>query len=297
MRRILAFGSATLRQQFEIEESGVVVGRFRFDTGDGIFSPEQVVEFQQALRDAASPLQLGNWTLALTFEHMGLRHFAAGQTKAALAAFDRLAREFPQESLRQSQLAEALANCGFGALAREHARRAIALAPNHAQSHEWLYLILTRDLLGRQYATGFDWPGARAAIEEAGRLEPSNLNHRWSLAIHLEHGRSGWRYASDAPLAEAADIYEKLSKTIRPGSSAPCWKRSWPAETRSAMPFACLPVRRNPIATLRQSGICNESWPEPGSRCVRINTRRCECRMSPRCSPRRASSSSVMCES
>ncbi|HLQ43872.1 MAG TPA: hypothetical protein VK137_04020, partial [Planctomycetaceae bacterium] len=206
---------AKFQQKISVEDSGVIAVDVRLDTGDGIFSAEQVEEFRSVLAEVTDAANSRDWIVPLQFEHRGLQHFAAGRFKDGLSEFRQYVSQFPGEAVRHLHLADALLTCGFGTLARERARRAVELEPKSARMRQGLHRVLTHDEFGRLFRPGFDWLGAQAAIDEAIRLDPAAHEHRWSLAILLEHDRDGQRYGVDAKLSEAADLCEKISRSMK----------------------------------------------------------------------------------
>ena len=110
------------------------------------------------------------------------------------------------------QLAQALLSAGLGEQARALAKEATAREPGSALAFSTLGSVLKHDLIGRPFKKGMDYEGAITAYKKAVTLDPKDTLNRANLALLLEHGPDGTRYAENARLKEAVAEFRELKK-------------------------------------------------------------------------------------
>src|SRR5262249_34324125 len=92
--------------------------------------------------------------------------------------------------------------------------------PGSSLAFTSLGLVLSCDLIGREFEKGFDFAGSEAALRKAKELDPSNIEAKVGLAILLEHNAQGVRYASDSRLDEAITEYRAVQRELVNGQLA-----------------------------------------------------------------------------
>ncbi len=119
--------------------------------GEACLARNQAAGAMEAYQTAAklAPSDLGSWF------GLGNGHFAAGQWREAVAAYDRALALDPAHALVHQNRARALDLAGDSALAAQGYRRALELAPGNAMAAGQFAMMLIR--------TG-DLPGARALL-------------------------------------------------------------------------------------------------------------------------------------
>ena len=200
-------GTTTLTKEYAAEPDGVVVAKYRFDSGKRRLTPAEFEETRIALSKAIDERQI-----TLGFDSIGQARLNAGDVRGALDEFRRLAALHPKEAQHHIEIARALLTGGLGEAARDEARRAVAIEPNSAAAHYALGTILEYDLVGRPFHTGFDLGAAVTAQRKAKQLEPTDLTHRLELAEILSYGDDGFRFGRHNHLAEAIDEYKAILK-------------------------------------------------------------------------------------
>ena len=203
---IAQLGTTMLSKEYSIDSDGVVVAKFRFDSGKRRLTPGEFESTRVSLSKAIDQ------AIHLGFDSIGQAKLNAGDVRGALDEFRRLAALHPKEAQHHRELARALLAGGLGEAAREEARRAVAVEPNSARAHFTLGTILEHDLIGRAFHTGFDLAGALAEIRKAVQLDGTDLERRLELAALLTMGEDGFRHGRGNHLAEAIDEYKKVFK-------------------------------------------------------------------------------------
>jgi Flp pilus assembly protein TadD len=203
-------GPALVTEKYSQAPDGSVTGVLRFDTLKRRYTAAEVEAFRAGLKE-----YLSSPATSVHFEQIGFELLRAGRVKEALETFRALAASHPKaEALHHAQMAHALAEAGLGEAAREEARRAVALEPNSAGAYKTLAWVLSRDLLGREFAKGYDRDGAEAAYRKAKELDPDDKATVGNLAILLEHDPDGTRYGTDAKMDAAIREYESIKDKL-----------------------------------------------------------------------------------
>ena len=198
-------GTARLTTEVAATDAGEVTVRAVFGSGPRRLTPAQLTELRAALREVVD-----DGTLVLRFQHVGEAHLAAGRVGEALRELRRLAELEPGEALHFTRVARGLLAAGLGEAARREARRAVELDPASDLTHQTLGLVLSRDLIGREFAPGMDAEGAERAWLKAKELDPDNSQNRVNLAVLYEHDDEGIRYGARARLDDAIAEYRSL---------------------------------------------------------------------------------------
>jgi len=206
----LPLGTATITKQYTVQDDGIVLADFKFESGPRRITPAQFEELRKAVvKLDKEPAYL------LTFDQIGRKHLDAGDVGKAVAEFRRIAQLHPREALHHTDIAKALLAGGMGAAARREAKLATEIEPKSARAWATLGLILVHDLIGREFHPGCDRKASIDAYRKAKALAPTEVPIRGELATVLLHGDDGTRYGNGAPLNEAIDEYLALKKDIK----------------------------------------------------------------------------------
>jgi Flp pilus assembly protein TadD len=201
----LTLGPATLSRSYQKNADGSVDARFVFTVEKQRLTSADLESFRKAraLYDAED-VEL------VEFEHEGQQAIEARQSVKGMEIFRKLAEADPKSSTALLRWAANLVDMGFGKMAREKARSAVALAPDNAVAHRTLGIILERDEFGRHLHAGYDREGARAAYRKAAELDPSDVFSKVEAALLLEYDLQGGRYGRDAELDRAVTEYDAI---------------------------------------------------------------------------------------
>ncbi|HEX3528841.1 MAG TPA: transglutaminase domain-containing protein, partial [Thermoanaerobaculia bacterium] len=205
--RVRHFGPATLSEEYAVADDGALTATLRFEIDKRRLTAAEFDALRDGVREASKESPL-----LLKFEQVGEAHLAAGRVREGIAELRRLAGLEPKKALPRMRLARALLAGGMGEVAREEARRAVALEPAFGPAYSTLAWILQHDEVGRSFGKGFDRAGAIAAYRKAKELEPKEDAIRVNLAILLEYDDKGRHYAVD--LAPAIDEYRALQADL-----------------------------------------------------------------------------------
>jgi tetratricopeptide (TPR) repeat protein len=203
--KMTKLGMATLVEEYDAPEKGVITADLRFDTGPGTLSAEQAV----AMRDAVLEFDKRDY-VGVYFDQVGAKALAGGHIRAALDADRGLIAGHPTEALPHVQLARALLEAGIGSQAHVEARKATELDKTSAVAFSTLAWTLEHDSLGVRFGKGYDLGGAIAAYKQSIVLDPDDDDNRFDLGILYEFNGRGERYADDAHVPEAVAMYKEL---------------------------------------------------------------------------------------
>jgi tetratricopeptide (TPR) repeat protein len=209
------FSTATLTKTFQVQDDGVVLANFRFDSG-----PRRITAAQfESLRKEVVKLDKQP-ALILYFDQLGKKLFDQGEVGKAVAEYRRLSALHPKEALHHSEIARTLLTGGMGAAARREAKRGIEIEPKSAKAYATLGWVLANDLIGRELRNGADVPGSIAAYRKAKELDQTDLTTRAELAMILQHSDTGVRYGDKARMNEAIAEYVAIKKDIEEADDA-----------------------------------------------------------------------------
>lgn len=200
-------GPCRYSSQFEVEPSGVVTARVLFDPRVTKLSADEVNAFRKAYLEL-----LESNMLRVSFRQSGLARIDKGELLEGVGALRETVEKRPESAVAHMRFALGLQSAGMGLAARAEARRATELAPAHAILFERLGDILSKDLLGRTHARGWDRAGALAAYRRAYELDSTLKRSRASVAITLEFDSTGARYRTGKDLEEALSLYRELGQ-------------------------------------------------------------------------------------
>ena len=210
----IKLGPAQLKINYSPKANNVVEINFTFDTGSGVFSADDVAKVAERIDALGVDGDLSQWNLRIVFQKIAAQHLEAGRVAYAVREYRKLLDAEPKESIRHSQLANALLKAGLGDVARKSARRAVELAPDSASAHAALASVLSHDRLGRYLRAGFEWEDALASFQRALELQPDDSVTRGNYAILLEYDANGFRYSMRGRLQEAIEQYRKLGDDL-----------------------------------------------------------------------------------
>jgi transglutaminase-like putative cysteine protease/tetratricopeptide (TPR) repeat protein len=211
----LKLATATLTKSYKVQDDGVLLAEYRFDSG-----PRRITAAQyEALRKEVVKIAKEK-ALLLYFDQLGKRHLDAGEVGKAVAEYRRLSQLHPKEALHHTEVARALLAGGMGAAARREAKKAIEVEPQSAKAHATLGWVLANDLIGRELRSGCDVAGSIAAYRKAKELKKDDLTIRAELAMILQHTDSGVRYGDVKRMGESIDEYVAMKKDIEDADDA-----------------------------------------------------------------------------
>ena len=202
----ISLGPTVLSEEFRSEKDGSVDAVIRFDTVKRRFTPAEAAE----MRAKIAGIREQEPTM-IYFEPVSQALLGQGKIREASRSISDLIAQHPKEAVHHLRRAKVLLAAGMGQAAREEGRLAVKLQPNSALAQKTLAEILTFDLVGRQYAPGTDYAGARAAYRAAKNLDAGDKYLTENLALLLEHNDEGERYGRGANLKEATAEYRSLS--------------------------------------------------------------------------------------
>jgi tetratricopeptide (TPR) repeat protein len=207
--------TATLTKTFKVQDDGVVLADFQFDSG-----PRRITAAQyEALRKEVVKLNKQP-ALILYFDQLGKKLLDQGEVGKAVAEYRRLSALHPKEALHHTEIARTLLAGGMGAAARREAKKAIEVEPKSAKAYSTLGWVLANDPIGRELRNGADVPGSIAAYRKAKELDKNDLNTRAELAMILQHSDTGVRYGDTARMNEAIAEYVAMKKDIEEADDA-----------------------------------------------------------------------------
>lgn len=203
--QVRQLGPVTLERTVS-ESDGVVRVRHVLDSGPRRWTAEQVAAFAEA----AEGLEV---TDLLVVEHRTATLRARGRYAEAVEAHRSALAAEPDDAAERVRFALTLLDTRLGELARDEAKRATELAPDHWWP--WFVLGLARmaDPLGRDFGPGSDREGALAAFRRAKALAPDNPAPALNLAVVAEHDPLGQQFGPEADHALALAEYESIRES------------------------------------------------------------------------------------
>jgi len=206
----VALGPARLVVRYRNEEPNHVVADIELDTGNGIFTPEEVGAVHALLAGQGAQGDQSTWNQQLQFVQAAGKWLLEGKLVQALQEYHRLLESAPRDAIRHAQFANALLHVGLGEEARQHARRATELDADSADTHYQLAAVLSCNGLGEHLAPGLVRDEALAAFRRALELEPGDRMLRLELANLLRLGADGIAYGEPRDLAAAIAEYRQV---------------------------------------------------------------------------------------
>lgn len=200
---------AKLTAAFATTPKGEVTATFRFEVPQRRIPVARFEAIRKGLRELRR-----TGAVLVRFEQVAQAHIAHGRIREGFDEYRRLQALHPKEALHHVQYAGALLAAGFGAEAREAAKKATVVEPKSADAWRSLAWTLQHDALGRRFGRGWDRAGSIAAYRKAKELDPKDVAARADLAIVLEHDAEGHRYGEKADLPAAIAEYEAIRKEL-----------------------------------------------------------------------------------
>ena len=144
--------------------------------------------------------------------HVVMKHEAwalvdDGKYREGVARMAAIVAEKPRSAIEHARYAQLLIKVGDGEGARREGRKAVDLAPKSADVHSAYGWVLTFDLTGRRWASGFDHEGARKELMLAHALAPKHEGVAWELGQLLERGSNGLLNGGGSDMRAAADAF------------------------------------------------------------------------------------------
>ena len=205
----LQLGTVTYTSDFKTEANGTIVANVKLDSGKRRLTAAEFEETRKAVSKFSE-----RKGIRIGFDSIGQAKLNAGDVRAALIEFRKLAELHPKEAQHHIELARALLDGGLGEAARTEAKLAVTIEPSNAKAHAMLAEVLEHDVLGRRLRHGCDIPGAIAELRKAKQLESTNATYRGALADLLTYGDDDAPFGRNAHLKEAADEYTSLLEEL-----------------------------------------------------------------------------------
>ena len=142
-------------------------------------------------------------------------NLAPERVKQALSAEREFLARQPNDPAAYVNLAYTLNDAGMNSEAREVMVKATKVAPNSAFAFNVQAWVLRHNVLGVDFGKGFDYDASVSSYRKAISFDPNDLDLRQSLANLLEFNRNGIRYAADAKLTEAIELYRYVKARQR----------------------------------------------------------------------------------
>ncbi|MCK6545950.1 DUF3857 domain-containing protein [Myxococcota bacterium] len=202
-------GPAKLQVTHAVTPDGLFTARISFDPVKRRYSPDEVEAFRAAYaRIFPDKLRL------VYFDHLGTKALAEGRMQEGLRLLRGYQAQEPKVAVHAMRLASAYLEAGFGQAARTEAERAVALAPNDAETLFRLAWVLSHDELGRSERTPMDRARSLEMYRAAKRADPKLENVRRNLAVALEYSPDGKRYGPGADLDGAIAEYRACREDL-----------------------------------------------------------------------------------
>ena len=203
--KTIPMGPAT--ESYSSDPDGRILAVFRFDSGKGRCTTEEVLELRKAITAANK-----EDAIAIFFDQAGAQQIAGGNVREALNIDRTIIDAHRNDPLPHIRIAYALLATGVGEMARSEATKATSLAPKSALAFATLGWVLQFDAIGVHFGQGFDLNGALGAYRKSKDLDPEDLETRSNLAILYEDDANGIRYASVPGLQSAILEFRELAK-------------------------------------------------------------------------------------
>lgn len=202
--KMTKLGTASLVEKYSADKNVVTID-LDYDSGKGELTADEAL----AMRDAM--VELGKRdAITLVWDVRGEKLIATGKIKEGFEAHRAAMEADPKDPIPHARYARALLGAGVGDLAKQEARKAVALDPKSEQALLTLGWVLQHDDFGVRFGLGYDRAGAIAAYEQAVPLRTEDLDPRFDLAILYEFDEQGIRYHRTADLDKAIKLYREL---------------------------------------------------------------------------------------
>ena len=187
----IRIGDGLLESRFEVQQGGILVAEFRFETGSQPLMSGEIEAWQKELvklSPTANPL---SWDTEVDAAHSSYRHFEGGDPAAGFRIQrDEVAAQ-PDGIAPRIRLAESYSDYGFGDAARKLAIRTSELAPESAIAFRSAGFIFAQPPLKAGRLTKEDLQQSIAAYRTCLELNPDDLEARVSLATLLMSDQNG----------------------------------------------------------------------------------------------------------
>jgi tetratricopeptide (TPR) repeat protein len=200
----IALGPARLEKEFHKNDDGSLVVELRFDTVQSEFSREEAAALRKAYSEEIEASE------AVVFEDRVESLLREGHFRAALNEARRRTDEDPNDAFSRYRLVRAYLAVGAGASARTEAQRLADEFPEQPAAQMALGEAFSHDLLGRDFAPGFDHDRAAAAYRRALELRPKNRRLTRALVEVLKRSPEGAELAPGAEVDEAIQLAREL---------------------------------------------------------------------------------------
>lgn len=198
-----SFGDSKYKVSFKKDGNKVIVGT-EFDTGDGVFTPEELTELRQFLFRSYS--QAPQKITASSFKSMFIKN---DEFKESVNYYRDKIREEPKDFSHKVRLADTFIEAGFAKTGQKYLEDALKINNENIETHMAYAFSNLYDEWGRSDISG---DKAKRAISEYKKIiekDPETINAWQNIAIISEYDTDGYRYNKGANLEEALKYYDK----------------------------------------------------------------------------------------
>jgi tetratricopeptide (TPR) repeat protein len=200
-------GPLTYSRAYRTTENGVIEVTYRLVIPQRRITAAEYEKVREAFRDYRT-----EGPEYLTFIPETAEFLAVGQTGKAISLLRADVAQHPNDPTTHIRFSRLLVTCGFGAPAREEAKKATELDPKSSQAWQALAWSWQNDSFGRLRRGDWDRDEAIKYQRKAVELDPDDNTAKIDLAILLEFDARGERYGNLAGTQEAIGLYREILK-------------------------------------------------------------------------------------
>lgn len=198
-----SFGDSTYRISYQKSEDKVIVAT-EFNTGDGIFSPDELTELRQFLYKAYS--QPPKKITASSFKSMFIKN---DEFKESVNYYRNKMEEEPNEFSHRVRLADTFIEAGFAKTGQKYLEEALSINSENIEAHMTYAFSNLYDEWGRSDISGDRAARAISEYKKITEREPDTVNAWQNIAIISEYDKDGYRYNKGSKIEDALKYYEK----------------------------------------------------------------------------------------
>lgn len=204
-----------LTVNYHIERDGVLIAEFALSTGSGSLTPDEVREWQDCVRKLFGEGEVLEWQVVVRATHSANQFFERGSVKLGLQQLRKQVTEHPENPAHRIRLAEAYADAGYAAMARNMALQTMEQFPESFAACLSAAKIYDQPLVTDGITFQEDRTKAIGYCREAIRLAPDETTSRFILGALLQSSPKG--VLSDrATLLECAALFRTSEETLLP---------------------------------------------------------------------------------
>ena len=200
-------GPLTYSRTYKTVPNGVIEITYRLTIPQRRISAAEYEEIRESFRryESESPE-------VITFVPETAEFLAVGQTGKAISLLREDVARHQNDATAHIRFSHLLVACGFGAPAREEAKKATELDPKSSQAWQALAWAWQNDSFGRLRRGDWSRDEAVKYQRKALELDPDDAVAKADLAILLEFDARGERYGDAAGVKEAIGLYREILK-------------------------------------------------------------------------------------